>query len=126
MFELNASTLLGLKQMPDGSFRPRRVSMFPPSYAQRALARQVKRQGVRDVEAPALVAAPAPAPASDADRPTDPPPQPGGMVTSGHQTDVSYCYHECACHPLSNAPNGPTGGGGKKGDKGKSPSRLCW
>ena len=77
-------------------YRPPRISMFPMSYAERALMRSLKRQvlGQNDSNVSHV----------------------GGEVSRNTQTDMSYCYHRCPQHPGVTTPHG---GDGKKGKVGK-------
>ena len=113
MVEISVPTLLGFKQVGESDFKARRISMFPPSYAQRALARHLKRQALREPKDPD------PLPGNP---PSEPPPA-LEMVHTNIQTDMTYCYHECTCHPMATASTslggGPPGKKGEKGEKGE-------
>ena len=121
MFEVSLPAFLGLKQTDEATFVPRRISMFPPSYTQRALARHMKRQGIKNGTATAV-----PPPLALPPPPEEP--KPPEMVNSRNQTDMTWCYHECACHPpakdSTSLSSGAVGKKGEKGEKGKAVHNL--
>ena len=91
MVHIDLPRLLGLARTDDGTFRSRRISMFPPSYADRAMTRHLKRQALRQSGSEALKSTPASLKQS---RET-----PSLLASNASmQTELSYCYHQCPCH----------------------------
>ena len=93
----------GIPGVVDLKYRPRRISMFPLSYKDRALLRCMERERRRLIETENVV------------EPTNVEAAP--EASKATQTKITYCAHQCPDHPEVFE---PSGGGGKKGkDKGK-------
>ncbi|KAI4148480.1 MAG: hypothetical protein LQ340_005072 [Diploschistes diacapsis] len=88
----------------DVEYRPPRISMFPPSYAERAALRQLKRQGLRQIKQK-----PSSIPLVEEKKENN--------KETKTQTQITYCYHNCPAHPEASAPVGDYSKKGK--DKGK-------
>ena len=100
MVQIDLPTLYGLKRISGSEYKPKRISMFPPSYADRAIARHLRREALRQQERDKI-----PADAAAAKDPSAPPeklPHSNAQM----QTDMTYCYHECPSHKQTTDPLG--------------------
>ena len=84
-------TLYGLSRTEDGGYKSKRVSMFPPSYTDRALARHLKRQAQRPPDD--RDSADVSSPTKDTKELLNPP-----ASNASIQTEMTYCYHQCPYH----------------------------
>ena len=93
----------------------KRLSWYPPSYTDRAIARARQRQAKKVLQGMIIMEAPPPQ-EPKADQAAPP------VASQNCQTDMAYCYHSCAQHEPTDAPaiKGITQGQqgqGKKGGK---------